>query len=84
MKGKVWKNCLLVVTPVKLVPECLNPGTGVQPILKGFKILDSGFRRNDGKMAQVDFFTDSGGGWGNFIDGLINKDFSPNFRISYE
>jgi hypothetical protein len=41
-----------VVTPVK---------TGVQAVLKGSKILDSGFRRNDGKKTQADFFTPSDG-----------------------
>jgi hypothetical protein len=46
---------LLVVTPVK---------TGVQLVLKGLKILDSGLRRNDGKKSQADFFTTSGRGWG--------------------
>ena len=35
-KGEVWKNFLLVVTPVK---------TGVQRIPNGLKILDSGFVR---------------------------------------
>jgi hypothetical protein len=34
------KIAFFVVTPVK---------TGVQAILNGLKILDSGFRRNDGK-----------------------------------
>ena len=44
------------VTPVK---------TGVQEILKGLKILDSGFRRNDSKRMQTNFFTPSGReGWG--------------------
>ena len=33
--------------------------TGVQAVLKGLKILDSGFRRNDGKKTQADFFTPS-------------------------
>jgi len=40
--------------------------TGVQAILNGFKILDSGFRRNDGKKMQADFFTASGKGRGTF------------------
>jgi hypothetical protein len=31
-----------VVTPVKLVPECLNPGTGVKGIYSYSKRLDSG------------------------------------------
>jgi hypothetical protein len=35
--------------------------TGVQAILNGLKILDSGFRRNDGKKMQAHFFTASGG-----------------------
>jgi len=34
--------------------------TGVQAVLKGLKILDSGFRRNDGKKTQANFFTPSG------------------------
>jgi len=51
--GKVWKNFLLVVTPVK---------TGVQAVLKDLKILDSGLRRNDGKKPQANFFTPSGRG----------------------
>jgi hypothetical protein len=34
--------------------------TGVQAILKASKILDSGFRRNDGKKTDPDFFTVSG------------------------
>ena len=38
------------VTPVK---------TGVQSIAKALKTLDSGFRRNDAKKKQIDFFTPS-------------------------
>jgi hypothetical protein len=34
--------------------------TGVQAVLKGLKILDSGFRRNDGKKTQANFFPPSG------------------------
>jgi len=33
--------------------------TGVQEIGKALKTLDSGFRRNDGKKTQFDFFTPS-------------------------
>jgi hypothetical protein len=35
--------------------------TGVQKIRKALKELDSGFRRNDLKKNQIDFFTASGG-----------------------
>jgi len=38
--------------------------TGVQEVLEESKILDSGFRRNDGEKAQTDFFTASGGSRG--------------------
>ena len=31
--------------------------TGVQSVLKALKTLDSGFRRNDVKKNQIDFFT---------------------------
>jgi hypothetical protein len=48
------KKLPLVVTPVE---------TGVQGILNGLKILDSGFRRNDGEKTQADFFTASGREW---------------------
>ena len=34
--------------------------TGVQEVLNGLKILDSGFRRNDGQTTQTNFFTASG------------------------
>ena len=34
--------------------------TGVQEVLKASKILDSGFRRNDRKRPEPDFFTPSG------------------------
>jgi len=34
--------------------------TGVQSVLKALKTLDSGFRRNDVKKNQIDFFTPSG------------------------
>jgi len=44
------KKSLFVVTPVE---------TGVQAVRKGRKILDSDFRRNDGKGSQVNFFTRS-------------------------
>jgi len=40
----------LGVTPVK---------TGVQEIAKALKTLDSGFRRNDMKKNEIDFFTPS-------------------------
>jgi len=40
--------------------------TGVQAILNGLKILDSGFRRNDGKKMQADFFHSFGGRGGIF------------------
>jgi hypothetical protein len=33
--------------------------TGVQEIAKALKTLDSGFRRNDVKKDQIDFFTPS-------------------------
>jgi hypothetical protein len=33
--------------------------TGVQEIAKTLKALDSGFRRDDGKKAEPDFFTPS-------------------------
>jgi hypothetical protein len=33
--------------------------TGVQEIGKALKTLDSGFRRNDVKKTQIDFFTPS-------------------------
>ena len=33
--------------------------TGVQSVLKALKTLDSGFRRNDVKKNQIDFFTPS-------------------------
>ena len=33
--------------------------TGVQSVLKALKTLDSGFRRNDVKKKQIDFFTPS-------------------------
>jgi hypothetical protein len=33
--------------------------TGIQSIAKGLKTLDSGFRRNDVKKSQIDFFTPS-------------------------
>jgi hypothetical protein len=33
--------------------------TGVQSIAKGLKILDFGFRRNDVKNNQIDFFIPS-------------------------
>jgi len=33
--------------------------TGVQAVLKATKILDSGFRQNDGKKTEPDFFTPS-------------------------
>jgi hypothetical protein len=36
--------------------------TGVQAVFKASKILDSGFRRNDGKKTEPNFFTASGGG----------------------
>jgi hypothetical protein len=35
--------------------------TGVQSVRKALKTLDSGFRRNDAKKNQIDFFTPSGG-----------------------
>ena len=35
--------------------------TGVQEIFKASEILDSGFRRNDKKKTEPDFFTASGG-----------------------
>ena len=34
--------------------------TGVQSVRKALKTLDSGFRRNDAKRNQIDFFTPSG------------------------
>ena len=48
------------VTPVKLVPACFKPGTGVQTasrLTPGIlpKDLDSGFRRNDGKALFLTF-----------------------------
>ena len=33
--------------------------TGVQSVRKALKTLDSGFRRNDVKKNQIDFFTPS-------------------------
>ena len=35
--------------------------TGVHSVRKALKTLDSGFRRNDVKKNQIDFFTPSGG-----------------------
>jgi hypothetical protein len=34
---------------------------GVQAVLKALKILDSGFRWNDGKKTEPDLFAASGG-----------------------
>ena len=53
---KVWKNWILAVTPVQ---------TGVQEIAKALKTLDSGFRRNDTKKNEIDFFTPSPSSAGN-------------------
>jgi hypothetical protein len=44
--------------------------TGVQEIVKASKILDSGFRRNDRKKTEPDFFTASGGLGGFFQSDL--------------
>jgi hypothetical protein len=44
------KKLISAVTPVK---------TGVQSIRKALKTLDSGFRRNDVKKSQINFFTPS-------------------------
>ncbi len=66
------KNCLLVVTPVKTA-RLSSPKSGVQAVLKGSKILDSGFRRNEGKKTQADFFTPSGRG----RDGLRARHLDP-------
>jgi len=38
--------------------------TGVQSVPKILKALDSGFRRNDVKNSQINFFTPSGLEWG--------------------
>ncbi|HEX7371426.1 MAG TPA: hypothetical protein VF372_01320, partial [Thermodesulfobacteriota bacterium] len=57
------------VTPVK---------TGVQSVRKALKTLDSGFRRNDAKRNQIDFFTPSGRvGWG-WLNGSIRLRFIPS------
>jgi hypothetical protein len=45
--------------------------TGVQEVLKASKILDSGFRRNDRKRPEPDFFTASGK-QGGFLGGLFS------------
>jgi len=52
--------------------------TGVQAVLKGLKILDSGFRRNDGEKPQANFFTPSGGREGG---GDVFNVFLATFRI---
>jgi len=45
---------------VKKLNFSRHPGeTGVQSIAKGLKTLDSGFRRDDVKKSQIDFFTPS-------------------------
>jgi hypothetical protein len=59
VKGKVRKNGFLIVTPVE---------TGVQAVLKYLKILDSGFRRNDGQEIKGIFSQLQGGEGGIFID----------------
>jgi len=43
--------------------------TGVQSIAKVLKTLDSGFRRNDVKKNEINFFTASGG-WGDLAEGV--------------
>jgi hypothetical protein len=51
--------------------------TGVQEIGKALKTLDSGFRRNDVKKTQIDFFTPSpfkGGNGGIPADAFLKKD----------
>jgi hypothetical protein len=48
--------------------------TGVQEIHNGLKMLDSGFRRNDGKSMQAGFFTAServGKGGGDAFDAFF-------------
>ncbi len=52
--------------------------TGVQAVLKGMKILDSGFRRNDGEKTQANFFT----AWG---EGRVGVMFLKKFmqRLGY-
>jgi hypothetical protein len=56
--GRCEKNFLLVVTPVRT--RRVESPTGVQEVFKVLKTLDSGFRRNDRKKAQSNFFTPSG------------------------
>ena len=51
--------------------------TGVQSIAKGLKTLDSGFRRNDVKKNEINFFTPSGrdrvGAKMGFFHSFINR-----------
>jgi len=49
--GELRKNRTVFVSPVK---------TGVQSICNSMKTLDSGYRRNDVKQHQTNFFTASG------------------------
>jgi hypothetical protein len=53
--------------------------TGVQEIVKAWKILDSGFRRNDRKKTEPDFFTASGGYRGICFKSLRKNPPNPPF-----
>jgi hypothetical protein len=46
--------------------------TGVQSIAKVLKTLDSGFRRNDVKKNEINFFTPSGRARVGVIQGFIH------------
>jgi len=56
-----------IITPTLAIPEGVKKlnfsrhpvKTGVQEIGKALEKLDSGFRRNDVKKTQIDFFTPS-------------------------
>jgi pantetheine-phosphate adenylyltransferase len=52
--------------------------TGVHSVRKALKTLDSGFRRNDVKKNQIDFFTPSGRGEGEGAEEV----FSMNEKIA--
>jgi len=65
----------------KKLPFIRHPGENrVQRIVKASKILDSGFRRNDRKKTEPDFFTASGGERGFFKQSEGKSPMSPFFK----